>query len=172
MGDVTNPLLSWSPLPFHLPQFPDITDADFREAFTDGMTEQLAALDTIASDPTPPTVANTLHALERSNATLSRALNAFWVAKSADATQGRNSLAQEFAPLLAAHQDAIRLDPGLHRRLTMLRARVTSGELSIDEQDAHLLDQLIRAAERDGIHLAPGDQARLRRINADTRPNG
>lgn len=164
-GGVTNALLTPSPLPFGLPPYPYLTDADYREAFRVGMAEQLAALDDIATDPEPPTIANTLHAWERSNATLTRATNAFWVAKAADATEGRNALEEEFAPLFAAHQDAIRMDPRLHHRLTVLRDRAAAGELTPDEQDEHLLEELIRSAERGGILLPQAQQARLREIN-------
>lgn len=94
-GSVTNPLLTASPLPFCLPEFEHITEADFRGAFTIGMAEQLAALDALASNPEPPTPANTLHAWERSNATLSRTQNAFWVVKSADATPERNAISRQ-----------------------------------------------------------------------------
>ena len=79
-----NPLLAPSTLTFGLPDYASITDAHFREAIEAGMAEQLAELDEVARDTSDATVANVLEAMERTGATLTRAMNAFWVAKSAD----------------------------------------------------------------------------------------
>ena len=81
---MTNSLLSPSTLPFDLPDYAHLTDADYREAIELGMAEHLAELADVAKDDSPATVANVLEAWERSGALLTRAMSAFWVAKSAD----------------------------------------------------------------------------------------
>lgn len=154
-------------LPFQLPDYASITDAQVREALEVGMAEQLAALREIGDDTEPATVSNVLHAWEHSGATLNRTLQAFWVAKAADTSEERDAIMAEFMPRLAQHTDAILLDRSLYARLTQLRDRAESGEVGLDEQDEHLLRERLRDYERGGITLPEKQQERLREINSE-----
>ena len=164
---MTNPLLSPSTLPFSLPDYARITEDHVREALDVGMGEQLAALRAIASDESPATVENVLHAWERTGATLERTLSAFWVAKAADTNPERDAIMAEYMPRLAEHADAILLDPTLYARLTHLRDRAAAGEVVLDEQDEFALGERLREYERGGIALPAKEQARLRELNAE-----
>ncbi|QIK76676.1 M3 family metallopeptidase [Nocardioides piscis] len=164
---MTNSLLSPSTLPFGLPDYANLRDDDFREAIDRGMAEHLAELAVIASNTDPATVANVLEAWERSGSLLTRAMNAFWVAKSADTNDERDAIEEEFAPRLAQHEDAILLNPDLYRRLTELRRRADEGQVSLDDQEAHLLTEQIKDFERGGIALPENDQERLRELNTE-----
>ncbi|MGV8846884.1 M3 family metallopeptidase [Tessaracoccus sp.] len=163
---MTNPLLHPSTLPFQLPDYATITDADVREALEAGMAEQVAELEALAANGEPATVANTLEAWERSGATLSRALNAFWVAKAADTNPERDAIMAEFMPRLAQHSDSILLNTVLFDRLRALATRRAQGEVDFDDQEAHLLHERLREFKRGGIQLSDGDKERLREINA------
>ena len=81
------------------------------------MAEQLAELDVIATDPTPPTAENVLDAWERSGQLLNRAAMGFWTLKEADTTDALDAIEEEMSPRLAAHSDAIMLDRRLYDRL-------------------------------------------------------
>lgn len=164
---MTNSLLAPSTLPFDLPDYAHLTDADYREAIEQGMAEHLAELARIASDDSPATVATVLEAWERSGALLTRAMNAFWVAKSADTNDERDAIEEEMAPRLAQHSDAILLDARLYGRLTALAARRDAGEVVLDEQEAHLLAERLRDFERGGIALPEDRQSRLRELNTE-----
>lgn len=162
---MTNSLLSPATLPFGLPDYATLSDADFKEAIEVGMREQLAELDAIATDSSPATVANVLEAWERTGATLTRAMNAFWVAKAADTNDERDAIEADLAPRLAAHDDAILLDRRLYQRLKDLDARRAAGEVELDEQAAFLLAERLRDYERGGIHLEGAEQERLKELN-------
>lgn len=164
---MTNPLLAASPLPFQLPDYATLTTEHYREGVEVGMREQLAALDRIATDESPATVENVLEAWERSGATLERSINAFWVARSAHATDDRDALMTELSPKLAAHSDAIALDARLHARLRALRERADAGEVTLDEQDDWLLTERLRDYDRNGIGLPAAEQERLRALNTE-----
>ncbi|WP_040156024.1 M3 family metallopeptidase [Mobilicoccus massiliensis] len=166
MAVMTNSLLQPSELPFALPDYATLTDADYREGLEAGMREQLAALRELADDPEPATVENVLHAWEACGATLARVSHAFWVARSADTNDERDAIATEFAPRLAAHADAIMLDPGLYARLRALRERADAGEVTLDAQDDFVLTERMRAYERAGVALPADDQERLRELNS------
>ena len=164
---MTNPLLAPSTLPFQLPDYATITEANFREALETGMTEHLAELDALAADPEPATVENVLHAWERSGGTLTRALHAFWVAKSADTNDERDAIMAEFMPRLAQHQDAILLNTDLYARLASLRERADAGAVELDEQDEFNLTDRLRDYERGGINLPADKQERLKQLNTE-----
>ena len=162
-----NPLLVPSSLPFALPDYAHLTDAHVREAAEQGMAEHLAELEAIATETAPATVENVLHAWERSGQILDRTTSAFLVARSADTTPERDAIMVDLAPRLAAHQDAILLHRGLYDRLRELAARAEAGEVTLDEQDAFLLEERLRHHERSGITLREQDQQRLRELNGE-----
>ncbi len=162
---MTNSLLSPSTLPFKLPDYAHLTDAHYREAIERGMAEHLVELTAIAGDEEPATVANVLDAWERSGALLTRAMNAFWVAKAADTNEERDAIEEEMAPRLAQHSDAILLNQDLYARLTALRERHAAGEVALDPQEAHLLSENLKDFERGGIALPADQQTWLRELN-------
>jgi peptidyl-dipeptidase Dcp len=159
-----NPVASTA-LPYALHDFAHITADDWREALSDGMAEQLAELDVIATDPNPPTAENVLDAWERSGQLLGRAAMGFWTLKEADTSDDLDAIEEEMSPNLAAHSDAIMLDGRLYDRLVALDARVTAGEVTLDEQAAWLLSEKLRDFRRLGVNLPDADQATLRELN-------
>ncbi|MDO5736945.1 MAG: M3 family metallopeptidase [Propionibacteriaceae bacterium] len=164
---MSNPLLQPSTLAFQLPDYAALTDAHVREGLDVGMAQQVVELNTIAANAEPATVANTLEAWERSGQTLGRTLNAFWVAKSADTNPERDAIMAEYSPKLARHSDSILLNTALFDRLQELAGRQTEGEITLDEQETHLLSERLREFTRGGIQLSEDDKDRLREINAE-----
>ena len=73
-----NPLLVASTLPFQAPPFDKIKDADYQPAFEEGMQQHLAEIETIADNPAAPTFDNTIVAMERSGALLTRVAKVFF----------------------------------------------------------------------------------------------
>ena len=106
-----NPFLAPSPLPYEFPDFDAIREEHYLPAMTAGMAEQRAEVAAIAADPAPPTFENTIEALERSGTILRRTVSVFFVLISSTSTPGLRAIEAEIAPQLAAHNDAIRLDP-------------------------------------------------------------
>ena len=112
-----NPFLEPSPLPFGYPDFAAIREEHFLPAFTEGMARQRAEVAAITADPAPPTFENTIVALERSGAVLRRVSAVFFVLAASSSTERIRAVEAEVAPLLAAHADAILLDPALFARI-------------------------------------------------------
>src|SRR3954452_18225619 len=112
-----NPFLVPSPLPFGYPDFTAIREEHFLPAFIKGMARQRAEVDAITADPAPPTFENTIVAAERSGDVLRRVSAVFFVLASSCSTERIRSTEAEVAPLLAAHADAILLDPALFARI-------------------------------------------------------
>jgi peptidyl-dipeptidase Dcp len=163
MSQTPNPFLLPSTLPYQLPPFADITDEDYRPAFELGMAEQLAEIDAIATSTDAATFDNTILALERSGQVLSRVSNVFFNKSSADSTAITLALEEEIAPLLAAHSDAIRLNPALYVRISSLEDR--SDELGLDDESRYLIERYHTEFTLAGAGLSDQEKERLRALN-------
>src|SRR5437773_4139789 len=73
-----NPLFKTSTLPFHAPPFDRIKTGDYKPAIEAGMKEQLTEIKAIANNPAPPTFANTIEAMEKTGALLTRVSKIFF----------------------------------------------------------------------------------------------
>ncbi len=165
MADLPNPFFTASTLPYHLPPFEQIRDEHYRPAFERGFTEQLAEIEAIVADTAEPTVENTLIPLERSGQTLARVSHVFFNQSSADSTDFTNSLEEEFAPLIAAHEDAIRLDPALYRRIAALYER--RDRLGADPETVYLIERYYTEFTLAGAGLGAGDKEKLKEYNRE-----
>ena len=160
-----NPFAQRSTLPFELPPFASIHDADYAPAFAAGMQEQLREVTAVSQDRTPPTFDNTVLALERSGALLKRVSKVFRNLSSADGTPAMRQLEQQLAPRLAAHRDAIHLDAPLFVRIKTLHEQ--GARLGLDPESMQLLERTYIDFVRAGALLGDSDKTRLRAINAE-----
>ena len=158
-----NPFAHPSPLPFEMPPFDKIGDADYAPAFEAGMREQLKEVAAIAHDPRPPTFENTIVALERSGRLLDRVGSVFSNLNSCNTDPQMQQVETAMAPELAAHEDAIFLDPALWARLQTLYGKRAS--LNLDPESRQLLARYHIRFVRAGAQLSAADQQRLRAIN-------
>ena len=163
--DAANPFASRSTLPFELPDFTAIRDEHYQPAIEAGMAEQLAELSAIAADTSPATVENVIEAWESSGRLLARALDAFYTKQPADTNPVLDAVEEAIAPQLAAHSDAIYLDPALYGRVAGLARRVEAAEVELDAQSAYWLERKLLDFERAGVNLPAADQNRLRALN-------
>ncbi|WP_105036582.1 M3 family metallopeptidase [Cryobacterium aureum] len=159
-----NPFFARSTLPYQLPPFAEITDEHYRPAFVRGMAEQVTEVGVITGTADAPTVENTLVALERSGQTLARVAEVFFNKSSSDSSEFTTGLEEELAPLLAAHADAIRLDPALYARIAALHAQRTS--LGLDAESLYLIDRYFTEFTLAGAGLSDDEKHALRVFNS------
>ena len=129
------------------------------------MAEQLAEVQAIDANPEPPTFDNTLVALERSGATLTRVSHVFGGLNGSNTDDELQKIEEELAPKLAAHADAILLDAKLYARVDAVYAQRAT--LSLDPESAQLLERYHANFERAGAKLSDADKATLRALNSD-----
>ena len=158
-----NPFAVPSELPLQFPPFDRIREEHYRPAIEQGMAEHLAEVEAIGADPAPPSFANTLEALERSGRLLDRVLSVFYNLVSSDSTDSLLAIEGEVSPMLAAHEDAIHLDPALFARIDELHRR--RAELGLEPEQLRLLERRHTDFVRAGAGLAEPDQQRLRSLN-------
>ena len=160
-----NPFAHPSPLPFELPPFDKIHDADYPAAFEAGMRTQLKEVAAIARNPKPATFENTIVALERSGRLLDRVATVFFNLNSCNTDPKMQEIDTAMAPKLAAHNDAIFLDAALWARVDALYGKRAS--LKLDAESLQLLSRYHTQFVRAGAQLSAAEQKRLRAINEE-----
>lgn len=158
-----NPFFSVSTLPNQMPPFDRIEDQHFVPAMERGMEEQLDEVETIASNPEPPTFENTIVAMERSGRLLGRVTAVFFNLVGADTNDARQEIQREMSPRLSAHSDAIRLNPELFARIEALHQQRDA--LELNPRQLRLLEEYHRDFVRAGATLDQDQKERLREIN-------
>ena len=160
-----NPFLAPSTLPFQAPPLDKIKDSDYSPAFAEGMKQQIAEVEKIANNADKPTFDNTIVALERTGATLTRVSKVFFALAQANTNDELQKIQEDVAPKLAAHQDAIFLNAKLYGRVKALYAQRES--LGLDAQSKYLVERYNKAFVRAGAELSASDQSTLRELNKE-----
>ena len=160
-----NPFSSPSALPFQAPPLDKIKDADYSPAFAEGMKQQIAEVEKIANNADAATFDNTIVALERTGAMLTRVSKVFFALAQANTNDELQKIQEDVAPKLAAHQDAIFLNAKLYARVKSLYAKRDS--LGLDAQSKYLVERYDKAFVRAGAELSASDQSTLRELNKE-----
>ena len=160
-----NPLFTASPLPFLAPPFDQIKNSDYQPAIEEGMKVQLSEIAAIANSPDAPTFANTIEPMERSGALLTRASKVFFNLTQSNTNDDMQKIEAEESPKLAAHQDAIFMNPKLYARVKSLYDRRASSGLDAESQ--FLIERYYKFFVRAGAQLNEADQATLRALNQE-----
>ncbi|HEY4299447.1 MAG TPA: M3 family metallopeptidase [Candidatus Didemnitutus sp.] len=160
-----NPLLRESTLPFHYPRFDLIKNELFAPAFDWAMTDHLREIDAIAHNPEAPSFDNTIVAMEKAGLPLGRVTRTFLNLTGCNTNPELQKLQRVMAPRLAAHSDAILLNPDLFARVQSLYDRRDT--LKLDPESSRLLWRYHRDFVRAGAKLSAPNQARLKALNAE-----
>ena len=160
---LSNPLLAASPLPYGLPDYRAIRPEHYLPAFTEAFARHRREIDAITNVAAAPTFENTLVPLERSGELLHDVASAFYTVSSADATPEIQEIEEALAPLMAAHTDAVQLNPELYRRIASVHAQLD--DLNLAPEDRYLVERHYREMTHAGAGLDEAQKARLTEIN-------
>ncbi|MCC2954758.1 M3 family metallopeptidase [Massilia sp. IC2-477] len=162
--DASNPFAKPSTLQYGYPAFDKIRDEHFAPAFDEGMREQAREIDAIANNKAAPTFENTIVAMERSGRLLNRVSSVFSALVGSYTNDTLQALDKELAPKLAAHGDAIRLNPKLFQRIQTLYAK--RAKLGLDAESTYLIERYHKDFVRAGAKLSSADKDKLRAYNS------
>lgn len=157
-----NPFLTRSTLPYEIPPFSQITEDHYLEAFYAGTAEQISEVKAILANP-EITFENTIVALEKSGQTLDRMLNVFYNKSSSDTNNRIDEIKAEIAPKLAAHADAIRLNPALFARIKKL----VDLKPDLDSESDWLLQRYYKDFLQAGAALDESAREKVKKINEE-----
>jgi len=160
-----NPFFVESTLPYHAPRFDLIRNEDYEPAFEEGMRQDLAEIDRIAKQTAPPTFENTIVAMERGGALLTRVSKAFSGVYGANTNDTLQHVQEVEAPKLAAHNDAIYLNDQLYQRVRTIYDRRNDPDFTPEQKE--LIDRYNRNFVRAGARLSEPDKVRMRALNKE-----
>jgi peptidyl-dipeptidase Dcp len=158
-----NPLLEPSTLLYQAPAFDRIHDGDYQPAIEQAIARHLEATAKIADQADPPTFDNTIVAMERAGELVARVTSVFSGMTGANTNDTLEKAEKEVAPKLAAHQDAIHLDPRLYARVKA----VYEHRDALDAESKYLTERIHRDFVRAGAELSEADKAQLRELNKE-----
>ncbi len=140
------------------PNFAAYRVADFKPALEAGMAEERAEIAAIADNPAAPTFDNTIVALEKAGATLTRVQNIVFGIWSANLkTPDVAAIETEMAPKLSAFGDAITQNPKLFARVDAVYSSPAKARLTPEQQ--RLVWVYWRRFVQQGAKLSPADKA-------------
>lgn len=161
----SNPFYAPSTLPFEAPPFDKIKDSDYQPAIEAGMTQQREEMRAIADNPAAPTFENTIVAMEKSGQLFTRAILAFNGVTGANLSPELQKVQDIEAPKLAAHQDAIFMDPKLFQRVAAIYKERAS--LKLDAESLRLVEWYYKEFVRLGANLSEANRAELKKVNEE-----
>ena len=160
-----NPLFTEWTAPFGAPPLDRIEAVHFTPAFEHAMAVHRQEIAAITATAQAPSFRNTIDALELAGADLSRVQRVFGVLTSSATNDDLRAIEREMSPRLAAHGNAIMLDPELFARVADLHGR--RDQLDLTPEQARVLERTYLQFERAGAKLAGADRERLAAINEE-----
>lgn len=161
---LANPFLKAYKTPHQTPPFDQIKAEHYVPAFEQGIKEHEAEIEKIASNPEPPTFANTIDPYERSGDLLKRVSSVFFNMLSAESNDEMMKIAQEMSPKLSEHQNNITLNPQLFARVKVVyEARKNSG---LTPEQIRLIEKIYEGFEDSGATLSEANKETYRQLSA------
>ena len=161
--EASNPFAKPSTLQYQYPAFDKIKNEHFAPAFAEGMRQEAAEMEAIANNKAAPTFDNTIVAMERSGRLLDRVSAVFGTLQGSYTNDTLQALAKELSPKLAAHSDAIRLNPKLYARIKALYDK--RDKLNLDAESKYLIERYHTDFVRAGAKLSDADKQKLKAMN-------
>ncbi|WP_018416437.1 M3 family metallopeptidase [Teredinibacter turnerae] len=152
-----------SPLSYHAPEFDKLKVSDYEPAFAEGLKEHSPEILQIANNPEKPTFDNTIVAMEKSGALLSRVYTLFGSLSGLVSNDEYRRIESDFSPKLAEHSDSIFLNPQLFKRVVA----VYESRDSLNAEDQRLAEYYYKRFVREGAKLSPAAKARVMEINTE-----
>lgn len=152
-----------STLPFHAPDFTQITEDDYLPAFEQGMAIQTAEVQAIINNPAAPNFSNTIVALEQSGAMLSRVAGVFFQLTGTNTTDRLDEINTQISPRLSEHSDSITLNPALFARVKAVYDNRAAMAMTVE--DARLLEDTYDSMVHAGALLTDDEREQVKAIN-------
>ena len=160
-----NPLLADFNTPFKVPPFDKIKVKHYVPAVKEGIKRQQAEIDAIVNNNEAPTFANTIEALEKSGATLTRTNNIFNILLSCLTNEEMQEAAKVIAPLLSKHTDNINLNKKLFLRIKAVKEQ--SKKFNLTDEQSKMLNDYYKEFVRGGANLKGEQKERFKAINGE-----
>lgn len=160
---VNNPFFEISLLPYQAPRFDAINDSHYRPAFDEAMRLKRADIDAIIAQRAAPDFDNTLLALEKSGAMLSRVSSVFFAMTSAHTNDDLQALDEQFSTELAGLANDIWLNDTVFARVEA----VWQDREALDAESRRLTEETYQHFVLAGARLNADEKAELKSLNTE-----
>ncbi|MEX9254467.1 peptidyl-dipeptidase Dcp [Pseudenterobacter timonensis] len=158
-----NPFFDVSLLPYQAPRFDLIDDSHYRPAFDEAIRQKREEVSAIVALESAPDFNNTVLALERSGAMLTRVSSVFFAMTSAHTNDALQVLEEAIATELAALANDIWLNDTLFARVEA----VWQARESLDDESRRLVEVMHQRFILAGARLDAAQKAELKALNTE-----
>ena len=157
-----NPLLAESSLPFGVPDFSKIQNADFMPAFEAAIQQTRDNIQAIVDNQDSATFQNTILPFEDSNRLLTHVSSVFFALTEANKSDELSEIEKKVQPLLTALRNDISFNTSLFERIRQVYDKEHD---TLTGEDQKLLEEIYKDFVRKGALLADEKKTRLKEIN-------
>jgi peptidyl-dipeptidase Dcp len=161
--DMSNPFFNEYKTPFDVPPFEKIMAKYYMPAFEKGMADCRTEIEALLKNNKEPDFENTILALDRSGALLSRISLVFFSQSQANTNDSIQNIEVEISPKLSAFQDEIRLNPKLFKKVKSVYEN--QAKFNLNNEQKFLLENLYKEFIRNGANLNKKGQDTLKVLN-------
>ncbi|MGE5430190.1 MAG: M3 family metallopeptidase, partial [Syntrophomonadaceae bacterium] len=165
MAQEKNPFFSEYKTPFQVPPFNEIKEEHYMPAFLEGIKEQQKEIETIINNTEEPNFENTIAALDRSGALLTKVGNVYYNAMNTQITDNIQKISREVTPLMAKNNDDINLNEKLFQRVKAVYDK--RDKLNLNNEQNKLLEKTYKDFVRGGANLDASKKEEFRKINTE-----
>ena len=157
-----NPLLAESSLPFGVPDFSKIQNADYMPAFEAAIQQTRDNIQAIVDNQDSATFQNTILPFEDSNRLLTHVSSVFFALTEANKSDELSEIEKKVQPLLTALRNDISFNTSLFERIRQVYDKEHD---TLTGEDQKLLEEIYKDFVRKGALLADEKKTRLKEIN-------
>ena len=157
-----NPLLAESSLPFGVPDFSKIQNADYMPAFEAAIQQTRDNIQAIVENQDSATFQNTILPYEDSNRLLTHVSSVFFALTEANKSDELSEIEKKVQPLLTALSNDISFNTSLFERIKQVYDKEHD---KLTGEDQKLLEEIYKDFVRKGALLADEKKTRLKEIN-------
>lgn len=158
-----NPLIKEWKTPFNTPPFNQIKPEHYLPAVEEGIKQQKNEIDKIVTSNEKPSFLNTIEALERSGALLTKVNKVFHAMSSANSDEVMQKIDEQITSALSTHYNDIYLNDKLFKRIKAVYE--IKDELKLTAEQKKVLENYYLDFKGGGANLNQEEKARLRSIN-------
>lgn len=165
-----NPLMGEFNTPHGTPPFEKIKVEHYMPAFEEGIKQSREEVEAIANSTEAPTFANTIEALERQGALLTRTSTIFFALDNSATSPEMQEVANQVQPMLTELGNDISLNEKLFERVKTVYDAYHGGQSDIstlDDEQRMLLEKTYKSFTRNGAGLSEEDKAKYRAISSE-----
>lgn len=160
-----NPLLEPYKTPHQTIPFNLIKNEHYLPAFEEAMKQHNKEIDAIINNPQTPTFDNTIVALEKSGALLTKVSSPFFNLMGAETNDELQEIAQKITPLLTEHGNAITLNDQLFQRVK--KVYDSRDKLNLNAEQQMLLQNTFDNFAENGANLSDEDKKTYKELSKE-----